>query len=440
MRKTMQSTLTAVFVVFTAACAAVVGGTSWPCFHGQQRTNKSVEEHLLKTWPKNGPLLLWTASGIGHGYSSVAVADNRIFTAGMIEKDTYVIALDLNGTELWRSINGESWQASAQQRWAVSYAGSRGTPTVDGNMVYHLSDLGRLSAFDVKTGSRQWYLDIMKTFNTPRPKYGFSESLLIHGDRLFCCPGGAEGYIVALDKKNGRTLWTNTTIPDPIGYASLVPATIAGVEQVIGMSARRIFAVRTDNGHLLWQYDFGNQRNNNAADIIVHNERVYASSGYGKGSVLIHPQRQADGRITVKPVWSSESLDNHHGGVILLDDHLYGSGHEAKGWTCLKLSNGQPLWQAPGKGSLTYADGRLYCLDEKGSMFLVQPNPEKWQAISSFTVPRGGQGAFWAHPVICGGRLYVRHSEKLYAYNISAAKAKDDTVREHGTIPKSRSE
>jgi outer membrane protein assembly factor BamB len=245
---------------------------------------------------------------------------------------------------------------------------------------------------------------------------------------------------VALDTKNGRRLWANTTISDPIGYASLVPATIAGTEQVIGMSARRVFAVRIDNGQLLWQFDFGNNRNNNATDIIVHNEQVYASSGYGKGSILIHPRQQADGQFTVKPVWTSISLDNHHGGVILLDGYLYGSGHEAKGWTCLAFSNGTLLWQAPGKGSLTYADGHLYCLDEKGSMHLVQPSPEKWQVISSFTIPRGGQGAFWAHPVVCGGRLYIRHSEKLYAYTIGTAQEADDKTPVRDKKPKPRGE
>ncbi len=419
MKTTRTIALIALLVFGAGAAAPGDEKASWPYFHGPERDNMSKETGLVQAWPKEGPELLWTASVIGHGYSSVAVVGSRIFTAGMMDKTTHVVALDLNGKQLWRKPNGESWQATRQQSWAVPYAGSRGTPTVDGDAVYHLSDLGRLTAFDADDGEERWSLDLMKAFQAERPKYGFSESVLIHGDKLLCCPGGEKGYMAALDKRTGRTLWVNTDLADPIGYSSPVLAEIAGVEQIVNLSASCVFAVRPDNGQLLWQYTFGNKRNNNATDVVVRNGLVYASSGYGKGSVLLRPQRQADGRFTVEAVWNSKLLDNHHGGVLLLDDCLYGAGHEARGWFCLKFDNGEKLWQAPGKGSLTYADNRLYCLDEKGTMSLIQATPEKWSAVSAFEVPSGGRGAYWAHPVICDGRLYVRHSENLYAYRIA---------------------
>jgi len=398
----------------------LLGGeeAEWPCYHGPQRDKRSAETGLLKTWPKDGPELVWTASGLGHGYSSVSVAGGRLFTAGMIEKETFVTALDRDGKVLWRRPNGESWQASKRQRWAVPYAGSRGTPTVAGDTVFHLSELGRLTAFDARSGQERWRRNLLEAFEAKRPKYGFSESVLIREGRLFCCPGGQKGHAVALDKQNGKTLWAKTDIADPIGYSSFVVADIAGVEQLISLSAARVFAVRADTGQLLWEYGFANARNNNATDVVVHGGLVYASSGYGKGSVLLRPQRQADGRFTVAPVWSSDLLDNHHGGVVLVDGHLYGAGHRARGWFCLELKSGDKRWQAPGKGALTYADGHLYCLDEKGLMSLVRATPKKWDVVSSFTVPRGGEGAYWAHPVVCGGRLYVRHSDRLYAYQV----------------------
>ena len=393
---------------------------TWPCFHGQQRDNRSADTGLLKTWPKDGPKLVWKASGLGHGYSSVAVAGGRVFTAGMVKKQTYLVSLDWHGKELWRRSTGRSWQASKRQRWAVPYAGSRATPTVDGDTVFFLGELGQLTAFEVRTGNERWRRDVLSDFKAKKPKYGYSESVLVHDARLFCCPGGTEGYIAALDKHTGHTLWANAEIADAVGHCSGVVATIAGVEQVIGLSGARIFAVRTDNGQLLWQYVFGNKRGNNATDPIVHNGLVYASSGYGTGSVLLRPRRDADGRFTVEAVWNSNLLDNHHGGVLLLDGHLYGAGHRAKGWSCLNFQTGQKEWQAPGKGSLTYADGRLYCLDEKGTLSLAEATPEKWSVVGSFTVPKGGRGAYWAHPVVCGGRLYVRHSDTLYAYRVAA--------------------
>lgn len=390
----------------------------WPCFHGDNRDNKSTETGLLQSWPQEGPELIWSASGIGHGFSSVAVADGRIFTAGIIDKNTCLVALDLDGNILWYERNGAPWQASKRQSWAVPYAGSRGTPTIDGSTVYHLSDLGRLTAFDVRTGDERWHLKLIETFDAEASEYGYSESVLIDGDRLFCCPGGKRGYIVALDKSTGKTLWTNTDFLDPIGYSSPVIEEVAGLRQVVTLSANRLFAVSPENGKLLWQYELSNKRGNNATDAIVYKDFVYASSGYGKGSVLLRLEPKSDGTFSVEEVWATELLDNHHGGVILHEGFLYGAGHEARGWFCLDFETGAEKWRSPGKGSLTWADDRLYLVDEKGEMTLVQSTPEQCREFGSFEAPRGGKGPYWAHPVVCGGRLYVRHSDTLFAYSI----------------------
>jgi len=391
---------------------------SWPCFHGPQRNNLSTDTGLMQAWPQNGPKLLWTASGIGYGYSSVAIVGERIFTAGMIDKQTYVTALDLNSKQLWQRLNGKSWEASKRQPWAVPYAGSRGTPTVDGDIVYHLSELGRLAAFDIRTGQERWHKDLLETFNAERPEYGYSESVLIHKDVLFCCPGGSGGYMIALEKSTGHTLWTNTDTKDAVGNCSPVFAEIDGVKQVITMSANRVLSFDPKDGRLLWDYPFGNKRRNNVADVIINQGLVYASSGYGGGSILLQPQRQNSSKFIVKSVWTSDLLDNHHGGVLLLNGHLYGSGHESRGWFCLDFNTGRKMWQSPGKGSLTYADGRLYCLNERGTMSLVKATHKSWEEVSSFRLPRGGKGLYWAHPVICGGRLYVRHSDQLFAFYV----------------------
>ena len=373
----------------------------------------------MQAWPEDGPKLLWTASGLGHGYSTVSIVDGRIFTAGMIKKQTYVMALDLSGKKLWQKLNGQSWEAAEYQTWAVPYAGARATPTIDGDTAYHLSELGRLTAFDVQTGEERWSIDIMKTFKAEKPEYGYSESVLIHGDALICCPAGEEGYIVALDKRTGRTLWANTDIKDAVGNCSPVIAPIENDLQIITLSASSILSFDPDDGRLLWQYPFANSRENNVADAIVSSGLVFASSGYGKGSILLRPIKQADGTFSAEPVWITELLDNHHGGVVLLDGFLYGAGTEARGWFCLDFKTGAQKWQTRGKGSLTYADGHLYCLEERGTMSLVKAAPEKYDQVGSFKVPQGGEGLYWAHPVVCGRRLYVRHSDKLYAYSIS---------------------
>jgi outer membrane protein assembly factor BamB len=338
-----------------------------------------------------------------------------------VERDTFVAAMDLSGKRLWRKEAGEAWQPSERQRWAVRYDGSRATPTVDGETVYYLSELGWLNAFEAATGKLRWRRDVLKDFHARRPKYGYAESVLVLGDRVFCSPAGRKGQIVALDKTTGKTLWANRDLHDGVGYCSPVVAEINGVRQLVVLSESYLFAVRVDNGKLLWKQPFGNKRRNNATDPIVHDGLVYASSGYGRGSIVVRPTQAEDGSFSVEVVWKSDLLDNHHGGVLRVDGHLYGSGHEAMGWFCLRLTDGKQMWRQRGKGSLTFAEGRLYLLDEGGEMSLVKATADKWLPISSFKVPRGGRGAFWAHPVVCGKRLYVRHSEKLYAYDIAAA-------------------
>ena len=425
------------FLLLLATTSAMTGGSDipserdWPCYHGAQRDNISEETNLLQSWPDGGPPLLWTATGIGHGFSSVAVTGGRIFTAGMVDKQTHVIALDLNGKILWKKPSGDSWQASENQPWAVPYSGSRGTPTVDEDTVYHLAELGSLTAFDVATGEVRWQRNLLKDFAAPRPKYGYSESVLIRENLLFCCPGSPKGYVVALDKNTGQTVWANTALTDPIGYSSLVAGTVEGVEQLVGLTAARVFAVRVDNGKLLWEFPFANRSSNNATDALIvnlessHGGEVFISSGYGRGSVLLQPRRDEGDRFSVKEVWTTALLDNHHGGVVLprtltpMDRHLYGAGHQAKGWTCLNLATGEERWRSPGKGSLTCADGRLYCLDESGALSLIRATSEKCEVLGSFQMPKGSAGPYWAHPVVCGGRLYVRHSESLYAYSIA---------------------
>jgi outer membrane protein assembly factor BamB len=387
----------------------------WPCFHGPNRDNKSTETGLLKTWPEDGPELLWAATGLGKGYSSVSIADARIYTAGRIERKTYVFALDLDGTLQRRTPNGQSWETT--MRHAIGYTGARSTPTYDQGRVYHLGEYGRLAALDAATGREIWHRDLLDDFDAEPPKYGMAESVLIVDDWLICSPGGARGFTVCLEKKTGKLVWANTEIPGTQAYCSPILAEFEGVKQVVSMSSEALFGLELATGKLLWSVEHKNARDNNATDPIYHEGHVFASSGYGAGSILVRLERTARG-IETRTVWRSRLLDNHHGGVLLHEGHLYGAGHEARGWFCLDFMTGKQRWNARGKGSLTYADGMLYCLDERGTMTLVEATPEAYRPVSSFRVPRGRSGPYWAHPVVCGGRLYVRHVDRLFAYRI----------------------
>lgn len=388
---------------------------NWPCFHGTDRTNKSAETGLLKKWPETGPELLYTVSGLGEGYASVSIDEGYIFTSGMTGNQTYVFAFDMNGKQIWKKPNGQSWETD--RSWAASYTGSRSTPTYDDGVVYHLGELGRLAAYDYKTGNEKWSVELCDQFDAEIPEYGYSESVYIDGDKLYCNPAGKKGYIVCLNKNNGDLIWANTEIHEPVGNNSPIVFEHGDYRQIAGVTAKSIYGVDSKTGKLLWIVDYGNDRENNIADPIFHNGYVFVSTGYGKGSILLKLNVSGN-KIIPETVWQTELMDNHHGGIILHDGYLYGAGHNARGWFCLDFMTGKEMWKSNGKGSLTYADGMLYCLDERGIMTLVRATPEKYDAISTFEVPSGGKGFHWAHPVVCGGRLYIRHTDKLFVYDV----------------------
>jgi len=390
----------------------------WPCWRGRARDDISTEKGLLSHWPAAGPKLIWSADGLGIGFSSVTIDENTIYTAGVISNRTYVLALTLDGRLRWRALNGGGWNVPEDASFARgrNLEGSRATPSLDDGRVYHMNDKGRLLALDAGTGAELWAVDLTARFQASPPKWGYAESVLIDGNRLFCYPGGTAGRLVALDKTTGRTLWVNREIGEPPSYCSALLVRDKGVRQLISMSAKSVFGVDPETGRLLWRHPFRNKRGINVSTPVYYRGHVFVSSGYGRGSELLK-LTYGNPRITVETVWSHKELDNHHGGVVCVGGFLYGTGSAKPRWYCIELPSGKQRYKEKGvgKGSVTVADGRLYCLGEHGTVALVDAKPE-YQEHGRFKVPSGGKGLHWAHPVVCGGRLYLRHADKLFVY------------------------
>jgi outer membrane protein assembly factor BamB len=387
----------------------------WPCFHGIDRTNLSDETGLLKAWDEKGPALLFTISGLGEGYSSTAIAGGLIYTAGSNGNQSFLYAFDLKGKPVWKKPNGPAW--SVKVSWASSYNGPRSTPTIDNGVVYHLSEAGWLTAFRARTGEVIWSRDLPKDFNAKIPMYGYAESVLIDGDNLYVRTGSEKAYQACLSKRTGQTIWTSGEIPGGYAYSSMIIEDFGGFRQIIGVTNTCYYSVDARTGKLLWKTDFINQYEINCSDAIVFNDYVFLTSGEGKGCMLIRLKKAGSG-ITTEKVWETRLMDNYHGGVILYNGYLYGSGSQARDWYCLDFLTGRQMWKTNGSGSLTYADGMVYLYDEKGNMKLVKASPEKFEKTGEFKVPAGGAGPYWAHPVVCGGRLYLRHNDKIFVYEI----------------------
>ncbi len=398
----------------TAPDAAIAAG-SWPRFHGADGRNMSPDTGLLKKWPDDGPPLVWKTSGIGEGFASVTIGDGLIFTDGNIEGKTVITAMDLGGKIRWQAENGPAW--------TEQYEGTRGTPTIDGDRVYHESPLGNVVCLNTKNHERLWSLNILDEFGAKNIKWALAESLLIDGDRLICCPGGPKVSMVALDKMTGKTVWTAKSTGDPASYASPILVQCQGLRILMTLNAKALIGVNADTGQLLWRHEHVTQYEVNATMPLYYDGSVFISTGYRSGSELLRIKVNGT-KADVEQVWSSKDLDNHHGGVILVDGYIYGAAHSSNNgkWICLDWKTGKMLYaeRGVGKGSVTFADGMLYTMSENGKVGLVPATPKNHTVVSQFQLPRDGKGPTWAHPVVCGGRLYLRHGDWLYAYDIRA--------------------
>lgn len=386
----------------------------WPQFRGADRTDVSTETGLLKEWPEGGPKQLWIHKNAGQGYSGPSVAGGRLFTMGTRDGSEIILALDAaRGDELWTAKIGDI----LDNRWGD---GPRGTPTVDGDRVYALGGQGTLVCAQAADGKVLWTRS-MEEAGGKRPDWGYTESVLVDGAQVVCTPGGKEGAVAAFDKMTGRTLWQSKDITDGAQYASLVPATINGASQYVQLTQQSVFSVAAKDGALLWRTDFPG-RTAVIPTPIVRENFVFVNAGYGVGCKLLEIKPGGEAAL----VYENKTMKNHHGGVLLYGEHLYGYS-DGIGWLCMDFKTGDQVWaerEKLGKGAIACADGMLYCLDEgKGTVVLAEASPKGWSGHGRFTLDpqstiRSPQGRIWTHPVIANGRLYLRDQDLIYCFDV----------------------
>lgn len=401
-------------LLFMTALAVADDQPWWPQFHGPQRDNISREAGLLKSWPEGGPQLVWKFSGCGRGYACVVIAGGLIFTTGDFGNEEFVLALDLGGNLRWKAPNGQAWKGAQ--------SGSRTTPTYHEGIIYQMNATGRLTAFEAMTGRPVWTVELEERFAAQHNFWGYAENVVVEGNMLLCMPGGTKGRVVALDRKTGATIWANTEITDRAGYSSPIVVTHNDTRTFITLARQTILAMDVETGKLLWSHEHRGTCDQNVTSPVYHDGEVVVSSGHKGGSrmVKIAPDGQS-----VAETWFGTDLDNCHGGLELLDGFLYGSGCRLykKGLVCVEFATGKTMYKASeiGKTSITYADGLLYCFGNDGSMALVEATPQLAKVVSKFIPPWPQPSPCLAHPVVCGGRLYLRHLDSLFAYDIRAS-------------------
>ncbi|MFL2452351.1 MAG: PQQ-binding-like beta-propeller repeat protein [Verrucomicrobiales bacterium] len=404
------------FVLTCVLTSFAVAQEDWPRWRGPDLSDHSPDKGLLKKWPKDGPKQVWLYKDAGIGYSGPAISNGKFITMGERNGAIHVIAIDTkNGKEIWNT----KFAKGFKNNWGN---GPRGTPTIDGDKVYALAPKGELICLNIKNGSKLWNADLVKNFGGKAPYWGFSESVLVHGNNVVVTPGGAKGAIVALNKITGKQIWQSKEIKDGAQYSSIIPIKHNGDDQYVQLFMKSLVGVSASDGSLLWKTDW-NGRTAVIPTPIYKNGNIYISSGYNVGCKLINLSQ--DNKVS--EVYNNDTIINHHGGVILIGEHLYGHSDRG-GWKCQNFETGEEIWRSKelGKGAIHYADGMLYCLGESdGTVTLVKANTKGWEETGRFklspqTKLRKPSGKIWTHPVVIGGNLYLRDQEIVYCYKVKA--------------------
>jgi outer membrane protein assembly factor BamB len=403
------------FVALSGALPSipVPAAGDWPGWRGPDRSDVSREKGLLKDWPDDGPKQLWLFQDAGLGYSGFAVVGDTLYTLGSRDDVEQLIALNVaDGKEKWATPLGPR----LENDWGD---GPRDTPTVDGDRVYALSAPGQLICAKTSDGSILWQVSLLD-FGGKVPNWGYTESVLVDEDKVLCTPGGEQGTMLALDKMTGKPIWQSSDVTDPAHYSSIIVAVDHGKRQYIQLLEKQLIGINAADGKLLWSTPWSGK----VAVIptpIYHDGYVYITSGYGAGCKLV---KLSEGEPV--DVYENKTMKNHHGGVVLVGDKLYGYSDNV-GWLCQDFKTGEKVWadkESLGKGCLTCCDGMLYLMSEDDAeVVLIEASPDGWKEHGRFklepkTTRRKPKGHIWTHPVVAGGRLYLRDQELLFSFDV----------------------
>lgn len=384
----------------------------WPQWRGPERTGLSQEKGLMKQWPETGPKRNWSISNLGEGYGSLAIQGDRIFVQGTNRNASVVFSLNrADGKTVWSAALGPKVDEGRGN-------GPRSTPTIDGDRIYVLTENGDLACLRGRDGSRVWSKNILREFGGDNPHWLISESPLIDGNRVIVSPGGKGAGIVALDKMTGKTVWTSSELNDGAGYASCIIADVGGVKTIMNFTSRAAVGVRASDGKLMWRYDRAANNTANCTTPVYLNNKVFFSSAYGTGAALLDLTPQG-GEVKAREVYFTRDMQNHHGGVVLVNGYIYGFSNSIL--TCIEFATGKKMWsdRSVGKGALTYADGMLFLMGENNLVGLAEATPSGYKEKGRFSIADQGKPS-WAHPVVAGGKLYIRNQGELAAYDVKA--------------------
>lgn len=419
MKKTIfyQLALLCSFIVFgiIQACSSKVK-TELAEWRGPNRTGIYDESSLLNEWPEEGPKLLWVYEGLGKGYAAPSILNNQIFVNGEIDSSSFLFALNTEGNLLWKSPNGKEFMGEG---FSSTYPGARSTPTVVNDLVYSTSGHGRIACFERESGKEKWAVNIVDDFESSIPYFGYSESVLVNDNKVYCFAGGLEKNMVALDRFTGNEVWASEAMKDTFSYCSPILVELESKKVLITHSRHNMYAVDCNTGEALGSYYLeGFEYDGEHCNPPIYSDGfVYFVSNdvEGCGAVKLNLSKDAS---SLSEVWSNKKIRNNFNGYVQIGEHLFTTikGNWLK---ALDIENGNVADSVKvATGSIISADNKLIVYGMNGEVNMLTYNDEnKFNILANFKV-KEGTGQHFSHPVIANGILYIRHGDALMAYKI----------------------
>ncbi len=378
-------------------------------WRGSDRNGIYNESGLLKEWPAEGPKLLWNFDGLGQGFTSVTVVNDRIYTTGVTGGKGVVFCLGTDGKLVWKAEYGKDW--------TESFPGTRTTLVYNKAKLYLATAYGEALCLDAATGNKVWSVDMATKYGSRTPKWGIVEAPVILDDKVFFTPGGTEVSIVALNVNTGAEIWKSKATGDASAYCSPLLINHKGKKILVTSLTDNVVGIDTSNGDLLWNVAQKNIYSIHPNTPLYKDGIVYSLTGYKTGGLAF---KIADDGKSVTELWRNTTLDSQMGGAVWINDFIIGSGHQNdRSWQALDAKTGKQLFKSSeiGKGVVIYADGLLYCYADNGEMGILEIVDNSFKLKSKFRIVLGTE-QHWAHPVIDKAVLYIRHGNTLMAYNI----------------------
>ena len=369
--------------------------------------SEDPKSELLAVWPSNGPELTWEYEGIGNGYSSPVSNSDLIFVNGEIDSTGFLFTFNLKGELKWKKAYGKEW--------TNNYPGSRASPTIYKNLVFVCSSFGELTCFEAATGEKKWSLNIVKDLNGKMNNYGYSSKPVIYDDVLYCLPGGKDSNIAALNCFTGKTIWISKGKSETAGYGNPIIVELPLRKILICFSEFSLMGIEIKTGNLLWSKELDLSGELPCNTPVYENGFIYYVAGPGNGAAKL---RLSEDGTAISQIWRNIDFDTFFGGFVKYGNFLYSSINSKNGWAGIDAQTGQiGTLLKMREGAITEAEGLLYCYNESGDVFLIEPDSGNLIVRSSFKIGSGTNEHF-AHPVIALGRLFIRHGNTLLVYDI----------------------